>query len=54
MAWVFENKVPLKEGYGIGIGIVISSIVIAYLCLKFYDEPVRNWLQNKFQKRKVS
>lgn len=51
-AWVFENKIPLKDGYVIGIGVLISSIVIAILCLKFYDEPVRNWLQNKFQRRK--
>jgi peptidoglycan/LPS O-acetylase OafA/YrhL len=51
-AWVVDNKVELKDGYGIGIGVLIASIVIAYLCLKLYDEPIRNWLQNKFQKRK--
>ncbi|WP_264529903.1 acyltransferase family protein [Flavobacterium sp. N502540] len=54
MAWVFDHKIPLKDGYVVGIGVLVSSVVIAYLCLKFYDEPVRNWLQNKFQKRKVS
>ncbi|SHL81127.1 acyltransferase family protein [Flavobacterium saccharophilum] len=53
-AWVVDNKVEIKDGYGIGIGVLIASIVIAFLCLKLYDEPVRNWLQNKFQKRKVS
>lgn len=53
-AWVIDNKVAIKDGYMIGIGVLVSSIVIAILCLKFYDEPVRNWLQNKFQKRKVS
>ena len=37
----------------LGIGLLVASIVLAYLCLKLYDEPVRNWLQNKFQKRKV-
>jgi peptidoglycan/LPS O-acetylase OafA/YrhL len=51
-AWVIDNKVPLKDGYVLGIGVLISSIIIAFLCLKFYDEPVRNWLQSKFQKRK--
>ncbi|MET0945187.1 MAG: acyltransferase [Flavobacterium sp.] len=51
-AWVVDNKVEIKDGYGIGIGVLIASIVIAFLCLKLYDEPVRNWLQNKFQKRK--
>lgn len=51
MSWVFENKISLKEGYLLGIGVFVASVTIAYLCLKFYDEPVRNWLQNKYQKR---
>jgi peptidoglycan/LPS O-acetylase OafA/YrhL len=53
-AWVVDNKIALKDGYVLGIGLLIATIIIAYLCLKLYDEPVRNWLQNKFQKRKVS
>ncbi|KOP38042.1 acyltransferase [Flavobacterium sp. WLB] len=53
-AWVVDNKVSLQDGYVVGIGVLIASIVIAYLCLKLYDEPVRNWLQNKFQKRKIA
>ncbi|WP_281637779.1 acyltransferase family protein [Flavobacterium marginilacus] len=51
-AWVVDNKVSLENGYVLGIGVLIASILIAYLCLKLYDEPVRNWLQNKFQKKK--
>lgn len=54
MAWVANNKVTLKEGYPLGIVVLFSSIVIAILCLKFYDEPVRNWLTNKYQKLKVA
>lgn len=50
-AWVVDNKVSLADGYFWGIGVLIASIVMAYLCLKLYDEPVRNWLHNKFQKR---
>lgn len=50
-AWVVDNKVSLQDGYLIGIGVLIASITIAYLCLKLYDEPVRNWLQSKFQKK---
>jgi len=53
-AWVIDNKVTMEDGYLVGIGVVVTSIVIAYLCLKLYDEPVRNWLQNKFQKRAVA
>lgn len=52
-AWVVDNKVSLEDGYALGIGVLIASILIAYLCLKLYDEPVRNWLQNKFQNRKT-
>lgn len=52
-AWVVDNKVTLKDGYMLGIGVLIASIVLAYACLKLYDEPVRNWLQKKFQKRSV-
>ncbi|MFH7011457.1 acyltransferase family protein [Flavobacterium sp. FlaQc-52] len=52
-AWVVDNKVALKDGYMLGIGVLIASIVLAYACLKLYDEPVRNWLQKKFQKRSV-
>jgi peptidoglycan/LPS O-acetylase OafA/YrhL len=53
-AWVVDNKVTLKDGYMLGIGVLIASIVLAYACLKLYDEPVRNWLQKKFQKRSVT
>ncbi|KFF04371.1 acyltransferase family protein [Flavobacterium reichenbachii] len=52
--WVVDNKVSMENGYLQGIGVLLASIVLAYLCLKLYDEPVRRWLQNKFQKRKVS
>ena len=54
MAWIVDNKVTLKEGYPLGIGVLVASIVIALLCLKFYDEPLRNRLTNKFLRRKVS
>ncbi|WP_281234150.1 acyltransferase family protein [Flavobacterium gelatinilyticum] len=53
-AWVVDEKVSLKDGYLAGIGVLIASIVLAYLCLKLYDEPVRKWLQNKFQRKRVS
>jgi peptidoglycan/LPS O-acetylase OafA/YrhL len=47
-AWVVDNKVTLKEGYLLGIGVLVTSIITAYLCLKLYDEPIRKWLQKKF------
>lgn len=53
-AWVVDNKVSLEDGFALGIGVLAASILIAYLCLKLYDEPVRNWLQNKLQKQKTT
>lgn len=50
-AWVVNNKVSLEDGFLSGIALLAASIVLAFVCLKLYDEPVRNWLQNKFQKR---
>jgi len=47
-AWVVNNKVPMGYGLFIGFVLLITSVTIAYLCLKLYDEPVRNWLQRRF------
>ena len=51
-AWVYNHKVPMQKGYPIGILFLISAIVIAYACLKLYDEPVRLWLKKKVLKDK--
>ena len=45
--WVNNNKVPLREGWPFALLVLISSIIIAYACLKLYDEPVRRWLNKK-------
>lgn len=48
-AWVVNNKIPLgTEGMLVGLCLVILSILLAYACLKLYDEPVRRWLTKKF------
>jgi peptidoglycan/LPS O-acetylase OafA/YrhL len=52
-AWVVNDKVSLEDGLIPGIALLAASILLAFVCLKLYDEPVRNWLQNKFQKRKI-
>ena len=48
VAWVANNKVPIEKGIFMGLLVFITSIVVAYACLKLYDEPVRNWLQKRF------
>ena len=52
-AWVVDNKIPLgAEGLLWGFALVITSITVAYACLKLYDEPVRAWLKQRFLVRK--
>jgi peptidoglycan/LPS O-acetylase OafA/YrhL len=53
-AWVVDDKVPMAKGMFWGAVLLITSISIAYACLKLYDEPVRAWLQKRFMSKRVS
>lgn len=46
-AWVHDNKINMKDAIPISIVVFLSSIIIAYTCLKLYDEPVRKWMNRK-------
>lgn len=46
-AWVQGNRIPLSKSYPIGLVVFFSAIAIAYVCLKWYDQPLRAWLQKK-------
>lgn len=51
--WVAVNKVPLgAKGLAMGLLVVVSSLSIAYLCLRFYDKPLREWLRKKVLTKK--
>ncbi|HAL80839.1 MAG TPA: acyltransferase [Mucilaginibacter sp.] len=53
-AWVVNNKIQLGA-YGLFVGLLlfISSIAIAWACLKLYDEPIRNWLAKRYLVKKA-
>jgi len=53
-SWVVSNKVSMKEGLPAGLLLFVLSIGLAYACLKFYDEPVRNWLTRRFLLKKAA
>ena len=47
-AWLIENEYyTLQDCIGMSLLVVVSSITLAFLCLKLYDEPVRKWLAKK-------
>ena len=53
-SWVYDHKVPLQEAWPWGLLVFVTSIVLAYACLKLYDEPIRLWLKKKALTRNSS
>ena len=48
-AWLIDNKLyTFGEVWPVATAVYLGSILLAYLCLKAYDEPVRKWLTRKF------
>ena len=51
-AWLIEEKhYTLGETWAVSAMVVAASILLAFLLLKLYDEPVRRYLAGKFLKR---
>ena len=51
-AWVKNENLTFAESFPGAIALVIGSILLAYACLKFYDEPVRKFLTKRFLQNK--
>lgn len=51
-AWVKNENLTFVQSLPGALALVLGSIVLAYLCLKLYDIPVRKYLTNKFLKPK--
>lgn len=51
-AWLIDNKLyTFGETWQVVLCVYVWNVLIAYLCLKLYDEPVRKWLADKFVKK---
>lgn len=47
-AWLIDKQLfTLAETWPVVIAVYTLNVVVAYLCLKLYDEPVRKWLTKK-------
>ena len=46
-AWVYDHKPSFQKAFPFALIVFISSIALAYACLKLYDEPIRAWLKKK-------
>lgn len=50
-AWVKNQDLTFRESLPGAVAVVAGSIVLAYLCLKLYDIPVRKYLTERFLNR---
>ena len=46
--WVKKENLTFAEAWPEALALVIGSIVLAYISLKLYDEPVRRYLTKRF------
>lgn len=46
-AWAVNNKKTLTDSFGEMSLAFVAILVLGYLSLKLYDEPVRKWLGKK-------
>ncbi len=52
-SWLIKNQYyTFREAWPMAIVVYVGSILLAYLCLKCYDEPIRKWLSRKFLPKK--
>ena len=52
-AWVKNDNLSFEESLPGALAVVAGSIVLAYLCLRLYDIPLRNYLAKRFLKSKA-
>ena len=53
-AWVKNEKLTFSQSLPEALAVVIGSLLLAYICLRWYDIPVRTWLSKRFLKPKSS
>lgn len=53
-AWVKNNDLTFEQSLPGALAVVFGSIILAYICLKCYDIPVRRYLTNRFLKPKAT
>ena len=52
-AWVWREGLSFSQAWPVAVAVFVGSILLAWLCLKLYDGPVRRWLSRKFLERRT-
>lgn len=50
-AWVETDKVELQHAWPVIFGVWALAIALAYVCMRYYDTPVRRWLTMRFKEK---
>ena len=53
-AWVKNENLTFVQSLPGALALVIGSVILAYLCLKLYDEPVRKFLSKYLLRVKIT
>ncbi|MCC8170302.1 MAG: acyltransferase [Parabacteroides sp.] len=51
-AWIWAGELTFAQTWPVAVGLFFGNILLAYLALKLYDEPVRKWLSKKYLAKK--
>lgn len=46
-AWVWGEGIAFADAWPVGLAVIAASIIVAWLTLKFYDEPLRRRLSRR-------
>lgn len=47
-SWLWKNELTFSQTWHVALLVFFGNILLAYLCLKLYDEPVRKFLTKRF------
>ena len=50
-AWVKNNDLTFRDSLAGALALFFGSIILAYVLMKLYDEPVRQWLSRKLLRK---
>ena len=53
-SWLWKHGYTFAQTWPVAVGLFVGNIILAYACLKLYDEPVRRWLSRKFMRNGAS
>jgi len=48
-AWIWKNELTFAQTWPVALALLFGNILLAWLVLKLYDEPLRGYLSKRFK-----